>query len=109
MGNRTIGTTVPRTNRHCYRVQCFEFADQGAEIRKADNTFTFEFALPPDLLDDLTHNLSQPTQRVSSGKRKRISGWLQEVSAFIDHGLQTKFNGLPIKHYDRTRIPRILW
>ena len=49
-----------------------EFVDQGAEIGKAGNTFTFELVFPIHGLDDLADNLRQPTQGVGFGKRKRI-------------------------------------
>src|ERR1700730_3004489 len=67
-----------------------------------------EVVLPLNRLDDLAHNLRQPTQGMCFVKRDRIGGRRQEVTTLIDQRLQMKFNGLPVKQDNWTRIPRRL-
>ena len=108
MRHRAVTTTAIRMNRTRHRVQGFEFVDQGAEVGKAGNTFAFELVLPSNRLNDLANNLRQPTQRMCFVKRDRIGGGRQELTTLSDQRLQMKFNGLPVKQDDRTRIPRPL-
>src|ERR1022692_2585937 len=92
-------------DRNRYRVQRFEFADKSTEVGKAGNTFTFEFLLPTNRLDNLAHYLRQPPQRMCFVQRDRVSWRRQEVAALTDESFQTKFNGLPVEQDDRARIP----
>jgi len=108
MRRRAIITTAIGMNRTRHRIQGFELVDQGAEVGKAANSFAFEFVLPLNRPDDLAHNLRQPTQGMCFVKRDRIGGRRQEVTTRIDQRLQMKFNRLPVKQDDRTRIPRRL-
>src|ERR1035437_507001 len=108
MRYRAITSTATRLDRNRHRIQRFKFVYDGTEIGKRGNTFAFEFVFPSNGLDDLAHNLSQPTQRMGFVKRDRIGARRQEVAAFADQRLQVKFNGLPVEWDDRTSIPRRL-
>src|ERR1017187_6056047 len=106
MRHRAIMTsTATRTDRNRHWVQRLKFVYEGAEISKRGNAFAFEFVFPSNCLDDLAHNLSQPTQRMGFVKRDPIRGRRQEVAAFADQRLQVEFNGLSVHQYDRASIP----
>src|ERR1039458_2590250 len=105
MRHRAITSTATRTDRNRHRVQRLKFVYDGTEIGKRGNTIAFEFAFPPDCLDDLAHKLRQPTQRMGFVKRDPIRGRRQEVAAFADQRLQVEFNGLSVHQYDRASIP----
>ena len=87
------------------RRQTLHLVDQGTELGKAAHVLTFEFALPPDLPDDLTHDLCQPAQGMSGGQRDRIGGRWQEVAALHDQHFQIDFESLPVQKDHWGRIP----
>src|ERR1035441_4022751 len=105
MRHRAIMSTATRSDRNRHWVQRFKFVYDGTEIGKRSNAFAFEFVFPSNCLDDLAHNLSQPTQRMGFVKRDRIGGRRQEVAAFADQRLEVEFNGLSVHQYDRASIP----
>src|ERR1039458_8671988 len=105
MRHRAITSTATRLDRNRHRVQRFKFVYDSTEIGKRGNAFAFEFVFPSNCLDDLAHNLSQPTQRMGFVKRDPIRGRRQEVAAFADQRLQVEFNGLSVHQYDRASIP----
>src|ERR1700687_1073738 len=104
MRHRPITSTPTGLDRPRNSVQCFDFVDQGAKVGKAGNTFAFEFVLPSNHLDDLVDELGQPAERGSFVERDVVGWRLQESATLSDQSLQMKFNGLPVKQDDRTRI-----
>ena len=80
-------STATRVDRNRHWVQRFKFVYDGTEIGKRSNAFAFEFVFPSNCLDDLAHNLSQPTQRMGLVKRDPIRRRRQEVAAFADQRL----------------------
>src|ERR1019366_3548396 len=97
MRYRAITSTATRTDRNRHRVQRFKLVYDSTEIGKRGNAFAFEFVFPSNCLDNLAHNLSQPTQRMGLVKRDPIRGRRQEVAAFADQRLEVEFNGLPVE------------
>ena len=87
------------------RVRGFDFAYQRTEIGKTYHSVALEITFPPDRLDDLADDLSQPPQRVGTVKRDRVGSRFQKVAALTHQKLQVNFKRLSVEDDNRGSIP----